>query len=345
MASLEAINATLRESNENQQAGHMLTAETVDRLHTTMKQFVKMMQIQNMKMLEAMREKQDSAAKETAAGAGQAKPDSNIGAIIAAISALAIGFLAGIRDSLKAYAKLFKLPQLMAVIEDALKALKTRIGTAFTKLFAPIRTFFSAKGGTIANLIDDFTVKSFVLFDDAIKFLDTAFEPVKKLFSAEGRIMKIINALIKPFTFPFEGLIDDAVKPFKAIFTGGEDGVSLLTKIINKIKAPFTLVMNGIDAALEPIKTAFGIFKEGSKFMTALGSIGRIMGRLFFPITLIMTAYDTIKGMLDGFEQDGVLGGLAGAIKGLLNSIIGMPLDLLKSAVSWLLGKFGFSEA
>ena len=28
MASLEAINATLRESNENQQAGHMLTAET-----------------------------------------------------------------------------------------------------------------------------------------------------------------------------------------------------------------------------------------------------------------------------------------------------------------------------
>ena len=345
MASLEAINATLRESNENQQAGHMLTAETVDRLHTTMKQFVKMMQIQNMKMLEAMREKQDSAAKETAAGAGQAKPDSNIGAIIAAISALAIGFLAGIRDSLKAYAKLFKLPQLMAVIEDALKSLKTRIGTAFTKLFAPIRTFFSAKGGTIANLIDDFTVKSFVLFDDAIKFLDTAFEPVKKLFSAEGRIMKIINALIKPFTFPFEGLIDDAVKPFKAIFTGGEDGVSLLTKIINKIKAPFTLVMNGIDAALEPIKTAFGIFKEGSKFMTALGSIGRIMGRLFFPITLIMTAYDTIKGMLDGFEQDGVLGGLAGAIKGLLNSIIGMPLDLLKSAVSWLLGKFGFSEA
>ena len=75
--------------------------------------------------------------------------------------------------------------------------------------------------------------------------------------------------------------------------------------------------MKGIDAALEPIKAAFGIFKEGSKFMSALGSIGRIMGRLFFPITLIMTAYDTIKGMLDGFSEDGILGGLAGAINAL----------------------------
>lgn len=344
MASLAEVNATLQASNENQQAGHMLTAEAVERLHTTMKSFVKMMQIQQLKLLEAMREKQDAQVKEVKQGA--AKTDnSNIAAIIAGIAALAIGFLKGIADSLKAYAKLFKLPQLMAVIEDALKSLKTRIGTAFTRLFAPIRTFFSAKGGAIANLIDNFKVKSFVLFDDAVKFLDTAFEPVKKLFSAEGRIMKMVNALIKPFTFPFEGLIDDAVKPFKAIFTGGEDGVSLLTKIINKIKAPFQLVMKGIDAALEPIKAAFGIFKEGSKFMSALGSIGRIMGRLFFPITLIMTAYDTIKGMLDGFEQDGVLGGLAGAIKGLLNSIIGMPLDLLKSAVSWLLGKFGFKDA
>ena len=49
--------------------------------------------------------------------------------------------------------------------------------------------------------------------------------------------------------------------------------------------------------------------------------------------------------MLDGFSEDGILGGLAGAIKGLLNSIVGMPMDLLKDAVKFLLGKFGFEDA
>jgi hypothetical protein len=58
-----------------------------------------------------------------------------------------------------------------------------------------------------------------------------------------------------------------------------------------------------------------------------------------------MTAYDTVKGAITGFEEDGFLGGIQGAITGLLNSIVGIPLDLLKSAVSWIIGKMGFSNA
>ena len=46
-----------------------------------------------------------------------------------------------------------------------------------------------------------------------------------------------------------------------------------------------------------------------------------------------------------GFEEGGILGGLAGAITGLLNSIVGMPLDLLRKAVSFILGKLGFEQA
>ena len=58
-----------------------------------------------------------------------------------------------------------------------------------------------------------------------------------------------------------------------------------------------------------------------------------------------MTAYDTIKGALAGFEDEGIIGAIQGAITGLLNSVIGMPLDLLKSVISWLLSKFGMDEA
>lgn len=79
--------------------------------------------------------------------------------------------------------------------------------------------------------------------------------------------------------------------------------------------------------------------------MTMLNGIGRVIGRLFFPITLIMTAYDTIKGALAGYEDEGIIGAIQGAITGLLNSVIGMPLDLLKSVIGWLLGKFGLENA
>ena len=59
---------------------------------------------------------------------------------------------------------------------------------------------------------------------------------------------------------------------------------------------------------------------------------------------MIMTVYDTVKGALAGFEEDGFLGGLQGAIEGFLNSVIGAPLDLLKDVVAWVLKKFGFDE-
>ena len=47
----------------------------------------------------------------------------------------------------------------------------------------------------------------------------------------------------------------------------------------------------------------------------------------------------------DGTIVEKVIMGIAGGISGLLEGIIGMPLDLLKSAISWIAGKFGFEEA
>ena len=97
--------------------------------------------------------------------------------------------------------------------------------------------------------------------------------------------------------------------------------------------------MDAAKAAFSGIKSAFSILDAGGPLMTTLGNIGRVIGRLFLPFTLIMTAFDVVKGAIAGFEEDGFLGGLAGAFEGLFNSLIGAPLDLLKSAVAWVLDK------
>jgi len=296
MASLEIVNATLKDQKSADKEGHSNTTSAVQSLNNTMKTFVTMMQLQNMKMLEAMREKGKAATKEVASGDVKKPGMSNITKILAALAVLAAGFLRGIVDSLKLYAKLFRLDKLMDMIKIGLNTLKTSIAASFARLLAPIKAFFSAQGGRLVTLADNFKMKSVAVFEDAMKGISKAIQPIKNFFSGSGKgssiggaIQRVMTFIKGAFMFPLEPLAD-LIKPFKAIFTGGEDGVSLLTKIINTIKAPFTAASAAASKAVGMIKSAFSIFSEGSGLMKTLGTIGRVIGRLFFPFTLIMTA-------------------------------------------------------
>ena len=348
---------------------------SVNKLNGMMGSFLKQMQMQRMDMLEALREQKDGAKKETAAAPGKPKGGSNIAMILAGIAAIAAGFLTGIKDSVKALAKLARLDKVFDAIRGALRTLGSGLRTRFVTfvddairiaddLIKPLKTFFSAEGGAgkfLTGLRNTFRST----FTGAASIVDDLIQPFKAMFSVEGpagsRITKLFNSIVDIFKFPFEGIIDDVAKPFKNIFMAGE-GPSVLGRIVNTITAPFRNAGAFLEELIKPIRTffsaegpiakafgliksAFSIFSEGSQLMTMLGGIGRVIGRLFFPITLIMTAYDTIKGALGGYEDEGIIGAIQGAITGLLNSVIGMPLDLLKSVVSWLLSKFGMDSA
>ena len=115
-------------------------------------------------------------------------------------------------------------------------------------------------------------------------------------------------------------------------------------KMIGDIIKMFTSGTGGIGGALKTFKSTFSAI---TKFA---GTIGRVLGRLFLPLTIIMTAFDTIFGAIDGFnEQEGkgltaqILGALGGAIKGFMK-LVTVPIDLVKSLISWIAGKFGFTE-
>ena len=73
--------------------------------------------------------------------------------------------------------------------------------------------------------------------------------------------------------------------------------------------------------------------------------IGKVLGKIFLPITILMSAFDFVTGFMDGYDEGGVLGGLEGGISKLFKGLIGMPLDLLKSGVGYILGFFGFDKA
>jgi len=63
-----------------------------------------------------------------------------------------------------------------------------------------------------------------------------------------------------------------------------------------------------------------------------------------------MGIFDGIKGAITGAAKeegtaDKFIGGIFGAIKGILVGLVGIPLDLLKSLVGWIAGKLGFENA
>ena len=347
---------------------------SVLKLNNMMGSFLDIMNQQRMDMLEAMREqKSDKAAAK--ADAGQPKGGGNIAMILAGIAAIASGFLTGILDSVKALAKLARLDKAFDAIKGAIRGLGSGMRARFVAfaddalrilddLIKPLKTFFSAEGG-FARFIQGLRGAFRDTFRGAAKIFDDLIQPFKTLMSGEGvvgqRITKLFNSIVDIFKFPFEGIIDDVVKPFRAIYMSGE-GPSVLSRIIGTITRPFNAAVTFVTDLVKPlttffsaegpiarafgvIKQAFAIFSEGSELMKMLNGIGRVIGRLFFPITLIMTAFDTIKGALAGYEDEGIIGAIQGAITGLLNSVIGMPLDLLKSIVAFLLDKFGFDSA
>jgi hypothetical protein len=87
------------------------------------------------------------------------------------------------------------------------------------------------------------------------------------------------------------------------------------------------------------------VTKNAATFSKIGGVLKNIFTKMFLPITVILSLFAAVKGAIAGFEEEGIIGAIKGAITGLFTSLIGGLLDLVKGAAAWLLGVFGFENA
>ena len=85
--------------------------------------------------------------------------------------------------------------------------------------------------------------------------------------------------------------------------------------------------------------------KSLSKVFTWMKNIGKVFGKFFLPITILMGAFEVVKGFMAGFKKDGIIGGIIGAVDGLIDFLVDTPINMIKDLISWLLKKFGFDDA
>ena len=244
-------------------------------------------------------------------------------------------------------------------IRDGILAMKDGLlGMLKTAVDNPIAGILAGIGLAAFTMISSF----FAQLAKEVKFLDKlmkgglskAFSPIKTFFSNLGgkfkatKLGKTIDAFLDTIKNLFK--VSD-IKGFKglAVF---ED----LQKTFGKATRPIIKIVDGIKDFGKNVKNIFGTIKTGLSSMKGFmsgfkpimdfaGKVGKVLGKIFLPVTVLMTLFDTVKGAVKGYEDDGWLGALEGGLSGLLTSIIGMPLDLLKSAVAWMLGMFGFDES
>lgn len=158
--------------------------------------------------------------------------------------------------------------------------------------------------------------------------------PVKIVLTVTSTVSRIVKGL----TFAASGLL----KGFRLLSTVipnmGWVGRAL-TPVIKVLEDIGGIASKTLSWASKANKTLGPLFKSAGMF----GKLGSIIGKIFYPITVIMTVWETLRGTIEGYQKEGIVGAIEGAVAGFLNGLIGVPLDALKDATAWVADKLGFT--
>ena len=368
---LNQVNLTLLAQNKKQDD----MAKDIAGLRYQFTEYFKFLKDQALDQLEASRESKRPAPV-SKSSTGDSKGISGIGAI-GGIAAAAFVAATAVYTALKDYfGKLWAMTKVFgktvrAVIRPFLNfkfPFLERITKSVTDFGERVLKFFRNIGNKTGSKLTEFFEKSGKFIDDMIKPMRNIFRNFMIGFTRVGtNATGIIDDVLKVEDFSTTaakigaGLKTAIMKPIDMLFSSfktaeAAEDFSTVGKKISEFFQPLkNLFSVGEDSIfgkiIGSVKNAFSFLNEGSIFMKTLQGLGRIIGKLAWPITLVMGVIDTVVGAYQGWiNEDGTIGekflsALKGGIAGLLKGLIGAPLDLIKSAVSWIIGKFGFKDA
>ena len=245
--------------------------------------------------------------------------------------------------------------------------------------FVAISAFFTQLGkevavlkgllGRIPNIFKSITgffgrIGKFFMNTKVGKFLFPVTEPLKNMFGRIGDIFKSGGKLVKTATTavtsrtitPVVNFFTNISKQFSAGLKGlkvAQNSAGQFTKlnIFSKIGSFFKSVSNFLRPVVDGVKKIAGIAKSSTSFLAGFqpvikfaATIGKTLGKLFLPVTIIMGVFDFVSGFMDGYSEDGIIGGLREGLVSVFDGLIAAPIKLLTGAVDWILGAIGLDQ-
>jgi len=96
-----------------------------------------------------------------------------------------------------------------------------------------------------------------------------------------------------------------------------------------------TSILKFLGPIIKIIKGLWNFSKAASK----------IFAKMFLPITIIMGIFSFISGFVDEFKKEGnIVESIKSGLMNVVDSLIDMPLNLIKDMISWIAGFLGFDE-
>ena len=216
---------------------------------------------------------------------------------------------------------ILKLPQQIKSIKGMATFAKG-VGTVATLGMGP-KVVDDMKAALKATKINPKSVQqSMDLFDDAVKTRSTS-------FFGKGGILST------SYTKTLDS-VADSFKTFKTSITSNRAFVTIADN--------FKEVKTTLQATFKPVKDALtgagGLFasaKNGgalAKLIEPLKGIGRTIGKLFLPITLVLGIFDGYTGFMEEYEKEqSFMDGIRGAITGIIDGFIGSFVRLATGAI------------
>ena len=242
--------------------------------------------------------------------------------------------------------------------DDVVKGVKTfftTVKTSITNTLTPKGGFFGGIGTSVTTFFSNIKTsisnsKALAVFDDVVLKtkgyfgrVGTAISNLKvggmEKLSSIGTSLANTGARIKEFFKPVTALFGGGGPPG----SGGGGIVNSIKGIFNPVKSLFNTVKSS-SALMKPVMDGFKLVQTFAK------TIGTVLGKIFLPITILMSVYDAVTGFMSGYKDaeggtgEKIFAGVKEGLAKVIENLIGLPLDMLKSGLTWLIKTF-FGES
>ncbi len=141
--------------------------------------------------------------------------------------------------------------------------------------------------------------------------------PFVTFFAFIGQLGVELNFLTRG---GFGKLIDKMFKPIRDFFKNNK----FISKIFAGKGGAFSKIFNVFKRIADFVNS--GPFKS---IMKVASSIGRVLGKIFLPITILFGVIDFVKGFMKGYEEGGIIEGIKQGIMEVFDGLVGGLLRIL----------------
>ena len=250
----------------------------------------------------------------------------------------------------------------------------SKVVTYFDDIVKSVKTFFTSVGTNIKNS------KVVGYFDDALKGVKTFFSTLstnignsKVVGYFDDVVLKTkgyfstVSTSISNMKVGAIGIVDDIalkmssvgqsitkfLQPVKNLIMGsgggpaGAGGSKGIVGFVKGLFSPIRTVIDGVKSSSALVQPFMAGFRPVINFAK---TIGTVLGKFFLPITILMGVYDSITGFMSGYKDaeggtgEKIFAGVKEGLAKVVTNLIGLPLDLLKKGLTYLI-TFFFGES